>query len=157
MTKITAIPQEKGKVIIDFLDQLFSKKLLTLLICFIISLITIVLIRFYGIICCSFLEKLNSVNISLLGVDIAALAILFALLQGKVLDNNAKDAFEEQSITFLGNALFQLFAIIFYFLCFVFHSCLLEWIAMGTQIFALIGVFDMIIEMYTLTSLIKNK
>lgn len=154
---VTAILQKKGEVILEFFNQLFSRKPLTMFLCFIFSLIAMVLIHFYGIISCGFLKDLNNVNISLLGVDIAALAILFALLQGKELDKNAKDAFDEQSITFLGNAFFQLLAIILFVLHLVFHSCLLCRISMGVQIFALIAVFDMIIEMFTLTSLIKNK
>lgn len=154
----TAVLQKKGKVICDFFGELFSRKPLTLFLCFIISLITIVIIRFYGgVNCCGFLNDLKNINTSLLGIDIAALAILFALLQGKELDKKAKEAFEEQSITFLGNAMFQFFAITLYLIHLLFHLCFLYWFSMGIQIFALIAVFDLIIEMYTLTSLIKNK
>lgn len=154
---ITAILQNRRKVISDFFNQLRSKKQITMFCCFFSSIIILVIIYFYGIHNCSLLKELSSVNISLLGIDIAAFAILIALLQDKELDKNAKDAFEEQSITFLGNAFFQLLAIIFFLLHLVFNSCFLNWFAMGVEIFALIEVFDMIIEMFTLTSLIKNK
>ena len=154
---IYAVPQKPYKVIFDFFRQLWTRKILTLVCFFLFSLIATIMIRFYGLIKCCILKEIINANIAVLGIDIAALAILFAVLLDKQLEGDAKQAFDEQSITLLGNALFQLLAILLLIANAVFSSSYLFWMSFCFQFFALIHVFDIIIEMFTLTSLIRNK
>ena len=136
-------------------------KLCTLLITFIISFIVLLAIVYNDnpsfnlqrIISC-----LSTANLNMLGVDIAALSILFALFHNKMMDKNAEQAFKEQNISFIGNAFLQLIA----FLLSIgsignMSSYFLNYITLFVQIWAMILVFDLIIEIYTLHSAITNK
>lgn len=106
------------------------------------------------------IDHLSNANIAVLSVDIAALAILFGLIINAHLDKTARCAYEEQKITFIGNAFLQLIAFIVKICVPVFciNSCsfFYYYAIIFIQLWALILVFDLIIELYTITSL-KNE
>ena len=145
------------EVLNAFFRQLWTMKKYTIIGWFLFSLLTTILIGLFGITTCGFLKEIINANTAILGIDIAAFAILFAALQGKKLDNKAKKAFDEQSITVLGNAFFQLLAILLSISYALFTIPFLFWVSLCCQIFALINVFDIIFELYTLTTLVNNK
>lgn len=106
------------------------------------------------------IEKLFNANLTLFSVDITALAILFALFQDKKMDKCAKEAFKVQSISFISNAILQFLAIILaivYFTCSTLNCIIFVCIVFIIQIWALLLVFDIIVELYTLISAIINK
>ena len=127
----------------------------------IISIIAVIAIAYcvksnYTILC-KLISTLSTVNITMLGVDIAAIAILYALLQEKKMDDNAIKAFKEQNISFVGNAFLQLVAFIssiFFIFC---STDVMAYISLFIQFLALTLIFDLIIELYSLHSAITNK
>ncbi len=105
------------------------------------------------------IAKLLDVNLSILGVDIAALAIIMALFQNTKLDDKAKEAFKVQSIAFIGNAIVQLLSIliaIMYFAC-LSSLWMASYFVFLFQIWALLLVFDIILELFSLRTAITNK
>ena len=159
----SAIEKTPQEVLSDMKNDL-ARKRCTLLITFVISLLPLIILllcQYYGFSQDkNLLENLFNANLAILGVDLAALAILFALFQDKELDDSAKNAFKEQSIAFVGNALLQIVAIMFNILNSICQSfcCAFYYISFIFQIWALIGVFDIIVELYTLiTAIINNR
>ena len=158
----SAIEKTLQEVLSDMKNDL-ARKRCTLLITFVISLLPLIILllcQYYGFSQDkNLLEDLFNANLAILGVDITALAILFALFQDKKLDDSAKNAFKEQSSAFIGNAFLQLVAILFNILNSICHSfsCVFYYISFVLQIWALICVFDIIIELYTLITAITNK
>jgi hypothetical protein len=145
----------------DFCSDL-RKKVWTILITIIISLF--VLLPFSLCECGTpknlgmLIGKLSDANLAMFGIDIAVIAILFALFQEKKLDNIAKDAFREQNISFVGNAILQLFAFLLSIVILTFKfPMMIIWMTLFFQIWALILVFDIIIELYCLHSAITPK
>jgi hypothetical protein len=92
-----------------------------------------------------------------MGVDLAALAILFALFQDKKLEDEAKKAFKEQCGVFLFNAVVQLMAIVFFVMCAIIPVQTLLYVTFLLQIWAILLVFDVMVELFTLISAILNK
>lgn len=132
-------------------------KYCTLLFTAVLSLILLYLFDCYGsqdckVLCC-IVNKLSEANLTILGIDIAALAILFALFQDKNIDPNAKKAFKEQSMSFLSNSALQLIA----FLLSLVHIIIPLRIVIFFQLWAMILVFDLILELYMLRSAITNR
>ena len=158
----TAFERPFKQVLSDMTHDL-ARKRCTLVITFIISLLPLIILllcQYYGFSQDkNLLEDLFNANLAILGVDITALAILFALFQDKKLDDSAINAFKEQSSAFIGNAFLQLVAILFNILNSICHSfsCVFNYISFVFQIWALICVFDIIIELYTLITAITNK
>ena len=101
--------------------------------------------------------NLSNSNLALLGVDIAALAILFSLFQDKTMDINAKEAFKEQNISFIGNAFLQLISFLLSIVCKFVSLYVVLYLTLFFQFLSLVLVFDLIIELYTLHSAITNK
>ena len=93
----------------------------------------------------------------MLGIDIAALAILYAFFLNEDMDENAKKAFREQNISFVGNAFLQITAFLLSVLYIVYSTDTITFVTLFIQILALALVFDLIIELYTLHTLITNK
>lgn len=159
---VTAKKENSGKVFTDMWND-FKTKRCIVLIAFVISLVPVIFLLLYDnneSILTNTIDKLFNVNLSVLSVDIAALAILFAMFQGVNLDNNAKVAFKEQSISFIGNAIFQFVAIIIAIvnsICIPSNSGLFGITVIFIQIWAIILVFDIIVELYTLITAITNK
>lgn len=102
-------------------------------------------------------NNLFNANLSIMGIDLAALAILFALFQDKDLSNGAKNAFKEQSGVFIFNAVVQLMAIVLFVLCAIIFFKTLLYVTFLFQIWAILLVFDVIVELFTLISAIVNK
>ncbi len=156
----------KKKSLCEVLCNLFTDlcgRLSPLFFSLLITIISLLLLIIYGADIHSIgdctINKLFSANISILSIDIAALSILFALFNKESLEQNAKEAFKEQSITFIGNALVQYFAITFaviYFCCG--SSCsILLYVVLAFQIWPLLHVFEMILQLHTMISAILNK
>lgn len=159
---VTAKKENSGRVFTDMWND-FKTKRCTVLIAFVISLVPLIFLLLNDnmkSILTNTIDKLFNVNLSVFSVDIAALAILFALFQGEKLDNNAKEAFKEQSISFIGNAIFQFVAIVIAIvnsICIPSNSDFLGITIIFIQIWAIILVFDIIVELYTLITAITNK
>ncbi len=102
-------------------------------------------------------NNLFNANLSIMGVDLAALAILFALFQDKKLEDEAKKAFKEQCGVFLFNAVVQLMAIVFFVMCAIIPVQTLLYVTFLLQIWAILLVFDVMVELFTLISAILNK
>ena len=94
----SAIEKTPQEVLSDMKNDL-ARKRCTLLITFVISLLPLIILllcQYYGFSQDkNLLENLFNANLAILGVDLAALAILFALFQDKELDDSAKNAFKE--------------------------------------------------------------
>ena len=103
------------------------------------------------------INRLSDTNIAIMGVDIAALAILFALFQNAKMDNDAKNAFKDQSISFIGNALLQWLAFLVSLICQTSSNQVISYIILFFQLWPVFLVFDLIVEVYTLNSVITNK
>ena len=160
---VTARKENIGKVFADIWNDIKTKGCVVI-ITFVISLLPLIILLLNNSIESiphyTLVDKLFNVNLSVLSVDIAALTLLFAVFQGLTLENSAKKAFKEQSISFIGNAIFQFIAIvigIIYFICSPSSSYFFEIIAIFIQIWAIVLVFDVIVELYTLTTAITNK
>lgn len=102
-------------------------------------------------------RELSTANLTIMGFDIAALALLLSLFNEKTLNSAAKNAFNEQFISFIGNAVFQLFTFLLaLFYPLVESSWICSYLIVFLQLWALILVFDIIIEIYTFKTTIKN-
>ena len=102
-------------------------------------------------------NNLFNANLSIMAIDLAALAILFALFQDKTLSAEAQKAFKEQCGVFLYNAVMQLMAIVLFVLCAIISDQTLLYATFLLQIWAILLVFDVIVELFTLISAILNK
>ena len=102
-------------------------------------------------------DSLFNVNITVMGVDMAALAILFALFQDKQLSNEGKKAFKEQCGAFLFNAVAQLIALMIFVLCALLSIQALLYATFLVQIWAVVLIADVIVELFTITTAIINK
>lgn len=102
-------------------------------------------------------ENMFNANLSVMGVDMAALAILFALFQDKQLSSEAKKAFKEQCGAFLFNAVVQLIALMIFVISAILSVPSLLYATFLVQIWAILLVIDVIVELFTLISAIINK
>ena len=98
-------------------------------------------------------SKLADWNLNMLGVDIAILSILVGLFSSKKMDDDAKKAYNAQySIIFL-NAFFQLLGLLLSVFVGSVTNCAYLYITLFVQIWAMIGLVDLLFEVYTLHSL----
>lgn len=105
----------------------------------------------------SLMHYLSDANKSILGFDIASLSILMALFRDVRVKGTSKEAFTEQFISFIGNAFLQFGALIIFMLfTIICYSWIFCYIVLFIQIWALILVFDLIVEIYTLKTKITN-
>jgi hypothetical protein len=100
---------------------------------------------------------LFNANLSIIGIDLAALAILFALFQDKELLDEAKKAFKEQCGVFLFNAVIQLIAIVLFVMSTIIPFPTILHATFILQIWAILLVFDVIIVLFTSITAILNK
>ena len=157
---IDARKQKFGKVITDFIFFLPWSNFLvrsSLLVC----LIFLVLLISNDSLSFEYISKIGdhlfSANLTIMGVDMAALAILFALFQDKQLSTEAKKAFKEQCGAFLLNAVGNLLAIVLFVICTFLATKLILYVTFFFQIWAILLVFEVVIELFTLVSTIINK
>ena len=153
------------EVLPDILKDICTHKkctlLFTIFLSFIISLIPLsVLCKTIECNTCfmsDLVRELSTANLTIMGFDIAALALLLSLFNEKTLNSAAKNAFNEQFISFIGNAVFQLFTFLLaLFYPLVESSWICSYLIVFLQLWALILVFDIIIEIYTFKTTIKN-
>lgn len=157
---INAKKQKCRKVLIDFI-VFFPWRNRVVWLTLLISLIFLLLLLLnssHSIECIHKTEDiLSNANLAIMGIDMAALAILFALFQGKQLTCEAKKAFKEQCGVFLFNAVMQLMSLIVFILCIILSLNIVLYVSFLFQIWALLLVFDVIVELFTLISAIINK
>lgn len=154
---ITAEKQSLCRVMEDLLSDLGLKKIVivvTGLICFIV-----VALLFHFDFCksCDISDRLFSANITMLGVDVAAIALLLALFSGVELEEKATEALRSQNIAFVANALLQLLAVVLFIFTFFFSCCIFNAIVAYIQITALVLVWDVIVELFALSSIIIKR
>lgn len=159
---IDAKQEPPCNVMSDILMEIISYKKCTLLFSLLICTIPFALL-----IMCSegnpsaisnLVETMSSANLAMIGFDIAALAIIITMFNNEIIKGQGKDAFNEQVISFVGNAIFQLIVLILSFYYTLLKSNMTFcYLTVFLQLWALILVFDLIIELYTLKSKIINK
>ena len=89
-------------------------------------------------------------NIGFLGIDVAALAILSAMFHGITMEGSAEEAFREQKISFIFNGFIQMLGIVGSTVCVIWNNNVLLNIVIGIQFIAILTVFDLLIELYTI-------
>ena len=153
--------EQKCEKVISNLFGFFPWKNCLVWLSFFISFIILLLLLYNNSLsfeCIHIIEdKLFNVNLSVMGIDLAALAILFALFQDKKLSSEAKKAFKEQSGAFLFNAMAQLMAMVTYVICTIISIQTLFYVTFLIQIWAMLLVFDVLVELSTLISAIINQ
>lgn len=157
---IDARKQKCSKVLSD-LFGFFPWRNYMVWITLLVSLIFLIILLYNGshsIECIQKIEvNLFNANLSVMGVDMAALAILFALFQDKQLSSEAKRAFKEQCGVFLFNAVVQLIALMIFVICTIITVPAFIYATFLVQIWAILLVADVIVELFTLISAIINK
>ena len=153
---ITAEKQPLCRLMKDLISDLASKKtviVVTGLICFIV----VALLFLNSCKSCVFLDKLFNANITLLSVDVAAIAFLLTLFSGVELEEKAVEALRSQNIAFVANALLQLLAVVLFLFTLFFSNCIFNAIVAYIQITALVLIWDVIIELFALSSIIIQR
>ena len=152
--------QKCRKVISDFFS-IFPWRNCIVWFSLFISLILLLLMLYNDSITLECIHKIEDnlyvANISVMSIDLAALAILFALFQDKILTSEAKKAFKEQCGVFIFNAVVQLLALVIFIICSIISIDIFLYVTFLIQIWAIILVFDVIVELFTLISAILNK
>lgn len=155
-----AKPQEPHVVIKHLLQDIFKYKRCTLLWTCIFSLVITILIDKFCPSCNpkeDFSSTCINFNIAVLGVIVACLAIVFAIFQGRYFTEDGKKAFDEQIISFVLCAFFQIVAIIITFVLATEGNVGLKtYLVYFIQIWNLFLLGDAIIELYTLASAVPG-
>ena len=147
------------RVICDIMRIVFGQKLLALVVTFLPGLLCfIILEHFDGT---DYLEKiptkLSDVNTGMIGINIAILGILAALFVGKNLSDSAKKAIKVQYSIMVVNAFLHFIVVIMCALLDVFPIQSYLIVTFLIQCWALCGVIDIFLELFTLHTAIVGR
>ncbi|MBP5515235.1 MAG: hypothetical protein J6Y04_10780 [Bacteroidaceae bacterium] len=136
----------------DFVKGLFEKKCAVVLTA-ILSFLGLVYLHYADVQLEGLVSNLSDFNLNMLGIDIAIVSILIGLFSSNKLEGKANTAYNSQYAIISFNALLQLLGVLLSILVESRTGCTLLYATLFVQFWAIFGVFDLFIEIYTFHSL----
>ena len=140
--------------ILSHIFRVLAKKRLAILVALVAGIISVLSLRMTHTCVCELkkiITNLVNINVDILTIDIAILAILISFISLNVkLTKKAKYTLKVQYSIIISNAFLQLLGLVLSLFCGVCSNWVYLYITLLIQLWALYGVFDLLIEVYTL-------